>query len=35
MTVEITCTEAEFYGVTRESALGRAWDVFEAKDTTK
>jgi hypothetical protein len=25
MTVEITCTEAEFYDVMRESALGRAW----------
>ena len=25
MTVEITCTEPEFYDVMRESALGRAW----------
>lgn len=25
MTVEITCTEAEFYDVMRESALGRMW----------
>jgi hypothetical protein len=27
-TVEITCTEEEFYDVMRESALGRAWVVW-------